>query len=146
MPHFIVEYSANLDGKVDIKGLCDAILDAAIDADVFELGAIRVRALRCEAYAIADRLPENGFVDLSLRLAAGRAIEVKKKLGDAVFAAGHRHRGPSAGVELSEQRRRSDAASALFHQMGERLGIHAAGAPETQHHRRRGAAAQRFRL
>ncbi|BCH24485.1 5-carboxymethyl-2-hydroxymuconate isomerase [Mesorhizobium sp. L-8-10] len=87
MPHFIVEYSANLDGKVDIKGLCDAILDAAIDADVFELGAIRVRALRCEAYAIADRLPENGFVDLSLRLAAGRAIEVKKKLGDAVFAA-----------------------------------------------------------
>lgn len=94
MPHFIVEYSANLDGKTDIQGLCDAILDAAIDTKLFELGAIRVRALRCEAYAIADRLPKNGFVDLSLRLGAGRPAEVKKRLGDAVFAAAERFLAP----------------------------------------------------
>lgn len=94
MPHFIVEYSANLDGKVDIQGLCDAILDAAIESNVFEVGAIRVRALRCEAYAVADRLPENAFVDLSLRLAAGRPVEVKKRLGDTVFAAAERFLAP----------------------------------------------------
>ena len=94
MPHFIVEYSANLDDKTDVKGLCDAILDAAIDTKLFELGAIRVRALRCEAYAIADRLPENGFVNLSLRIGAGRPAEVKKRLGDAVFAAAERFLAP----------------------------------------------------
>jgi 5-carboxymethyl-2-hydroxymuconate isomerase len=87
MPHFTVEYSANLDGKLDMQGLCDAILDTALASGVFEVGAVRVRAIRCDAFAIADRLPENSFVDLSLRLAAGRSPEVKKKLGDAVFAA-----------------------------------------------------------
>lgn len=87
MPHFTMEYSANLDGKVDVQGLCDAVLDAAVATAVFELGAIRVRAIRCEAYAVADRLPENAFVDLSLRIGAGRSSEDKKRVGEAVFAA-----------------------------------------------------------
>jgi 5-carboxymethyl-2-hydroxymuconate isomerase len=85
VPHFTIEYSANLDGRVDMKALCAEVLDAAMASGVFELGAVRVRAIRCEAYAIADRHPENGFIDLSLRLAAGRTPEVRKKLGDAVF-------------------------------------------------------------
>jgi len=94
MPHFTIEYSANLDDRTDIQGLCDVILDAAVATDVFELGAIRVRAIRCVAYAIADRLSENAFVDLSLRLAAGRPAEVKKKVGDAVFSAAERFLEP----------------------------------------------------
>ena len=85
MPHFTIEYSANLDGRVDMQALCDEIIDAALASGLFEVGAVRVRAIRCDAYAIADRHPENGFIDLSLRLAAGRAPEAKKKLGDAVF-------------------------------------------------------------
>lgn len=94
MPHFIMEYSANLDGRTDIQGLCDAILDAAVETGVFELGAIRVRAQRCQAFAVADRHPENAFVDLSLRLAAGRSADVKKQLGDAIFATAGRFLGP----------------------------------------------------
>lgn len=94
MPHFTLEYSANLNGRTDIQGLCDAILDAAVETGVFELGAIRVRALCCEAYAVADRHPENAFVDLSLRLAAGRSADVKKQLGDAIFAAAGRFLDP----------------------------------------------------
>lgn len=86
MPHFTIEYSANLDGRVDMKGLCDAIRDAALESGVFEVGAVRVRAVRCDAYAIADNLPENSFVDLSLRMAAGRPLGVRKKLGEAVMA------------------------------------------------------------
>lgn len=85
MPHFTIEYSANLDEHVDMKALCAEVLDAAMASGAFELGAVRVRAIRCEAYAVADRHPENGFIDLSLRLAAGRTPEVRKKLGDMVF-------------------------------------------------------------
>lgn len=94
MPHFTIEYSANLDGKTDVQRLCDAVLDAAIATGVFELGAIRVRAIRCEAYAIADRLPGNAFVDVSLRIGAGRPVETRKRIGDAVFAAMERFLEP----------------------------------------------------
>ena len=87
MPHFTIEYSANLDGKVDMRALCREVLKAALATGVFEVGAVRVRAIRCEAYAIADDRPENGFIDLSLRLAAGRDLALRKKLGEEVFAA-----------------------------------------------------------
>jgi 5-carboxymethyl-2-hydroxymuconate isomerase len=87
MPHFTLEYSANLDDLVDIRGLTREILKAAIATNVFETGAIRVRAIRCDDYAIADEHPDNGFIDLSLRLAAGRDLTKRKAIGDAVFAA-----------------------------------------------------------
>ena len=112
MPHFTIEYSSNLDGKVDMKGLCDAVLDVALATGVFEVGAVRVRAIRCEAYAIADNLPENAFVDLSLRLAAGRGTAVKKKLGDAVFAAMEAYLAPQFATPhfaLSFEMREIDA-------------------------------------
>ena len=54
---------------------------------LFEVGAVRVRALRADHYAIADRLPENGFVDLNLRIGKGRSAEEKKRTGEALFAA-----------------------------------------------------------
>ena len=87
MPHFTLEYSANLDPLVDMQALCRVILKSALATDVFEPGAVRVRAIRCEAYAIADDRPENGFIDVSLRLAVGRDPGVRKNVGEQVFAA-----------------------------------------------------------
>lgn len=46
MPHFNIEYSANLDGKVDFDALCQRILDAILATNLFEIGAVRVRAFR----------------------------------------------------------------------------------------------------
>ena len=94
MPHFTIEYSANLDERVDMKDLCDVIRDAALASGVFEIGAVRVRAVRCDAYAIADNLPENAFIDLSLRMAAGRPADVRRKLGETVMAAIEAHLAP----------------------------------------------------
>ena len=87
MPHFSIEYSANLDPLVDMKALCRDVLKVALASGVFEIGAVRVRAFRCDAYAVADDKPENGFIDLTLRLAKGRDAATKKRLGDQVFAA-----------------------------------------------------------
>ena len=94
MPHFTIEYSANLDPLVDMQGLCKEVLKTALASGVFETGAVRVRAIRCNDYAIADEQPENSFVDMSLRLAAGRDSATKKKLGDAVFEAMTRYLSP----------------------------------------------------
>ena len=46
MPHCSIEYSANLDGKVDMGGLCNALLQAILSTGLFQIGAVRVRALR----------------------------------------------------------------------------------------------------
>lgn len=87
MPHFTVEYSANLDGQLDIAELCHVILESALATGLFEIGAVRVRALRAEYYAIADENPQNSFIDLSLRMGQGRSPDDKKRAGDAIFAA-----------------------------------------------------------
>lgn len=85
MPHFTIEYSSNLDGKVDMPGLCDLVHQTMMASGLFELGAVRVRAIRCDAYAIADRLPQNAFIDMSLRMGAGRSAADRERAGSAIF-------------------------------------------------------------
>ena len=86
MPHFTMEYSANLDASGDLAGLCQAVHGTILSTGLFELGAVRVRAIRCEAYAVADLLPENGFIDMSFRIGKGRSAEEKRQTGEAIFA------------------------------------------------------------
>jgi 5-carboxymethyl-2-hydroxymuconate isomerase len=87
MPHFSIEYSSNLDGKVDFNALCRRILKGMLATGLFETGAVRVRAFRCEHYAIADDLPENSFIDMSLRVGTGRSEADRERAGQAIFAA-----------------------------------------------------------
>jgi 5-carboxymethyl-2-hydroxymuconate isomerase len=87
VPHLTLEYSANLDGAVDFDVLCQALLKALLDSGQVERGAPRVRAIRCDAYAIADAAPENSFIDMSLRLGAGRTLDQKRTMGEALIAA-----------------------------------------------------------
>lgn len=86
MPHFTMEYSANLDDAVDFPALCKAVHETILATGLFELGAIRVRALRAEAYAVADLLPQNGFIDMSFRVGRGRSDVEKRETGEAIFA------------------------------------------------------------
>lgn len=87
MPHFSIEYSANLDDDIDMTAFCDCLRRVGIETDVFPLAGIRVRAMRCEAYAIADGDPRHGFIDISVRLGRGRDLEVRKKATEQIFAA-----------------------------------------------------------
>jgi 5-carboxymethyl-2-hydroxymuconate isomerase len=87
MPHLRIEYSANLESQVDLRSLCHLAHKAVLATGLFEVGAVRVRAFRTEHYAIADLLPENAFVDMSLRIGAGRNADEKKRAGEAIFAA-----------------------------------------------------------
>lgn len=91
MPHLSIEYSANLDAGSDIAGLCVALHRAIFSTGLFELGAIRVRALRCTDFAVADLLAENAFADLRLRIGAGRSQSEKHMAGETIFAAATGH-------------------------------------------------------
>jgi 5-carboxymethyl-2-hydroxymuconate isomerase len=94
MPHFIIEYSANLDEAVDMSGFCDHLRRAAAKIDTFPLGGIRVRAIRAEHYSIADGNPDHGYIDISIRLRGGRPLEVRKEATQAVFDAAHEYVAP----------------------------------------------------
>ncbi|KSV91130.1 5-carboxymethyl-2-hydroxymuconate Delta-isomerase [Sinorhizobium sp. GL28] len=87
MPHLTIEYSGNLDDRVDFARLCRAVHKTILGTGLFELGAIRVRTIRSADYAIADLLPDNGFIDLSFRIGRGRSEAEKKATGEAIFKA-----------------------------------------------------------
>lgn len=86
MPHFHIEYSANLEEVVDIGALCEAIRSAAAEIETFPTAGIRVRATRVDHIAMADGNPKHGFIDLSVRLRGGRRPDVKKDAIERVFA------------------------------------------------------------
>ena len=94
MPHCTLEYSANLEAKTDLPALCADISAAILSTGLFELGAVRVRALRCAAYAIADSHPENAFLDMSFRIGRGRTMADKRRAGEAIFAAASQRLAP----------------------------------------------------
>ncbi len=87
MPHLTLEYSANLEDRTDVQALCNVALKAACSTGVLELSATRVRAIRCDHFAIADLAKANAFVDGSLRIGKGRSEEDKRQLGKAVYDA-----------------------------------------------------------
>ena len=85
MPHFSIEYSANLDAEVDMSEICELVRKAAVETGIFPLGGIRVRAIRCEHYAIADGRPGYGFLAMLLRLGEGRDLAARQTAGEHIF-------------------------------------------------------------
>jgi 5-carboxymethyl-2-hydroxymuconate isomerase len=94
MPHFTIEYSANLDDRLDIGAACEVVRKAAVETGIFPLGGIRVRAVKCEHYAIADARQDYGFLDMVLRIGEGRDLPTRKTAGEHVFQALSRHLDP----------------------------------------------------
>ena len=91
MPHFIVEYSANLEPDIRMHALLLALRDAAMATGEFDLAAMRLRAEPREVYLIADGHPENGFIHIVARLRAGRDAATKQRIGEALLAAAGAH-------------------------------------------------------
>ena len=85
MPHFTIEYSANLDGRVDMGAVVELVRKEAVATGIFPLGGIRVRAIKCEHYAIADGRSNFGFLDMVLRLGEGRDLATRQKAGEHIF-------------------------------------------------------------
>ena len=94
MPHFTIEYSANLDARVDMAEIVEIVRNAAVETGIFPLGGIRVRAVRCEHYAIADGDPQHGFLAMVLRLGEGRDLAARQKAGEQIFRALSVHLDP----------------------------------------------------
>jgi 5-carboxymethyl-2-hydroxymuconate isomerase len=86
MPHFIVEYTANLEAEGDLPGLLQKINATMIaQGGVFPIGGIRSRAIRLDCYRMADGEADYAFVHATLKIGAGRDEATRKRAGDALF-------------------------------------------------------------
>jgi 5-carboxymethyl-2-hydroxymuconate isomerase len=94
VPHFTIEYSANLDGRLDMGKVVEIVRKAAVETGIFPIGGIRVRAIRCEHYAIADGSAQAGFLAMLLRLGEGRDLAARQKAGEHIFKALSSHLDP----------------------------------------------------
>jgi 5-carboxymethyl-2-hydroxymuconate isomerase len=91
VPHFHIDYSRNLEDRLDIAALCRVVCDAAAATGLFPVAGIRVRATACTHVVIANGDPDHAFLDLSVRLRAGRSIEAKKAATATIFSALEAH-------------------------------------------------------
>src|ERR1700693_4620829 len=94
MPHFTIEYSDNVDSLVDMDEVGEVVRRAAVEPKIFPLGGIRVRAIKCEHYAIADGRSNYSFLDMVLRLGEGRDLATRQKAGEHIFKALSAHLDP----------------------------------------------------
>ena len=87
MPHIQIDYSANVEGRIDIASLCVALRDAAVATGVLPLAGVRVRAVKVDHFLIANGDPQHAFIDISVRLRGGRSLDVRKSAVASIFAA-----------------------------------------------------------
>jgi 5-carboxymethyl-2-hydroxymuconate isomerase len=110
VPHFIVEYSDNLEAAVDMGSVLDAVHAAAMATGFVALDALRVRAEPRSLYRIADGHPDNAFLGVIARMAPGRTDEQKQLVLESVLDAVETSLGAAAAnVMLSVEYQEIDA-------------------------------------
>jgi 5-carboxymethyl-2-hydroxymuconate isomerase len=91
MSHMTLEYSANLRDQGRFDELCRKLARCMTElrvegAAVFPPGGVRVRAIACEEYCIADgTAADAGFVHAVLKIGAGRSDAAKRATSSGLF-------------------------------------------------------------
>jgi 5-carboxymethyl-2-hydroxymuconate isomerase len=89
MAHVTIEWTANLAGEFNLRALMGLIAEDMRErgGGVFPVGGIRVRAYRVDEYVIADDAgSEDAFINLDVKMGAGRSAEFRQRYFDALFA------------------------------------------------------------
>jgi 5-carboxymethyl-2-hydroxymuconate isomerase len=85
MPHLIVEYSSNLEPNLNVPALLRVLHEAALATGLFEVSALRTRALGCEQVFLADGDPAHGFVHVTLRVGSGHPESDLRPAAERLF-------------------------------------------------------------
>jgi len=84
MPHFIVEYTANIENEARIPELLQKGVDVLVGEGYPKLG-MRARGLRFEEYVLADGRKDCGMVHVTLKVAPGHPATRKQQTCVVVF-------------------------------------------------------------
>lgn len=86
MPHFIAECTDNIREQADLPGLFAKINAELAATGIFPIGGIRSRALWLDTWQMADGQHDYAFVHMTLKIGAGRSLESREAVGEALFA------------------------------------------------------------
>lgn len=86
MPHFIAEYTDNIERQADLPGLFEKVHRVLGDSGVFPLGGIRSRGVRLDTWRMADGKHDYAFVHMTLKVGHGRDLTTRQAVAEAVFA------------------------------------------------------------
>lgn len=118
MPHIQIDYTANLADAVIQKRLVDKVHQAAMDTGVFPVWGIRTFARALDDYRVGNAQAGNGFVNVTVRIAPGRSLEVRQRIARTLFDAVLAAMGPlfdkhrlGCQLEVTE----FDAAVSVYH-------------------------------
>src|SRR4051794_41232666 len=106
MPHCVILYTPNIEGKTDVSALCRKLADTMLTVldeqgkQVFPTGGTRVLAYPAAHYAVADGKGDYAFIYMNIRMATGRSDAVKKAAGAAVLARAKAHLSPAFAKRL----------------------------------------------
>ena len=90
MAHATVEWTTNLEGALDVKGLLALIAEEMRERSggAFPVGGIRVRAIRLTDYVIADgTCADDAFINVQVKMGAGRPEAFRKTFFNQLFEA-----------------------------------------------------------
>ncbi|MGO8858052.1 MAG: 5-carboxymethyl-2-hydroxymuconate Delta-isomerase [Steroidobacteraceae bacterium] len=115
MSHMTLEYSGNLRASGEFSDLCRKLAQFMATLKIGELpvfppGGVRVRAIPCDEYCIADgTLSDAAFVHAVLKIGAGRSDAAKQAtttglfdIMKAHFAQAYAERGLALSLEINE--------------------------------------------
>ena len=84
MPHPIIEYSSNLESKVDMDGLVASLHNRAAELEPLPLAGLRTRAFASTHFRVADSDPNNAYIAVYLRIAKGREEDTRINIGQTL--------------------------------------------------------------
>lgn len=86
MPHFIAEYTDNIEQAADMPGLFEKVHACLGESGVFPLGGIRSRGVRLDTWRMADGKHDYAFVHMTLKVGHGRDLATRQTVAQTLFA------------------------------------------------------------
>lgn len=85
MPHIIVEYTSDLNGKFDVPNFLESINAVVAEHYDGDANRIKSRAIAYDDYSIGVHHDAGSMVNIVLQLIEGKTDETKTEMGQAVF-------------------------------------------------------------
>lgn len=87
MPHIQIDYTANLEDVVTGGRLVELIHQAAVDSGIFPVWGIRTFARSVHQYWVGNGEKNNGFINITVRIAPGRNLALRHRITQELFGA-----------------------------------------------------------
>jgi len=85
MPHCILEYSSNINDKINLKKLLHDINTMLASTGLFNLMDIKSRAVEHDLYVVGDGDPNRAFAALTISIFSGRPDNVKVNITESAL-------------------------------------------------------------